>query len=838
MHRRLSHAGFFRATALTVFLACASAPAAPVDADTARSAGETWLALSGEGMAASLAKQTGALKKYTLPDGGTCFVLPLWPTGFVVLAGDDSVEPVLAFAAGGAFVEDTASPLYALLSRDLPERLRHANKTAAPAAAWERLRAGAKGEDLISEVWIAPLVESQWSQSTANGLACYNYYTPPGPDGSPDNYLAGCVATAMAQVLRFHSYPVAGVGTGAHEIFVNGVPETRNLRGGDGLGGPYDWANMPLDPRASDATLAERQAIGALLHDAALSVNMQFTYQASGAIPAGGPFRAVFQYDSAVIAEDSWVVTDANLKAMINPNLVAGYPVMLTINSDESSHAIVCDGYGRHLGAYYHHLNLGWGGNKDAWYNLPLVNVATHPYNIIAGVIYNIYPDGTGEMVGGRVTNAGGTAIDGATITITAPGLSRQTTTNVNGLYAFAQLPPDTTYTLDAEKLGHTLVPLGQPAQTGHSEEGAPESGNRWDVDFTESTGAPLIGAAPAEVAFTAALGGSAPDTVLEVWNADIGTLAYTLSEDVAWLTSPASGTSTGEHDAITLETDIAGLDFGIYETTLTIDATGIANAPYTVAVKLNLNPPLAQALDTQDLVWECAGDEAWFGQVAENSDGLHAGQSGPTANLASSALSTTLSGPLRLGFHWKVSSEAGFDYLRFVLDGEQQAAISGETEWAEVILEIPPGTHTVQWTYTKDPYVRMGTDCGWVDQVAVMPCGACTPSSSTYFEVGQDACLRVPPALAQDATQFAWSKQGQGPLEEGRYTGTACGTLFIPELTYADTGTYRCEYGPAKSLYAVSIAVADTVPLGGSLIALLALGMAGAALCAKRQRH
>ena len=60
---------------------------------------------------------------------------------------------------------------------------------------------------------------------------------------------------------------------------------------------------------------------------------------------------------------------------MVNPNLDAGYPVLFGITG-AGGHAIVCDGYGYNPSTMYHHLNMGWSGNDDAWYNLPTIDTA------------------------------------------------------------------------------------------------------------------------------------------------------------------------------------------------------------------------------------------------------------------------------------------------------------------------------------------------------------------------------------------------------------------------------------------------------------------------------
>ncbi len=80
--------------------------------------------------------------------------------------------------------------------------------------------------------------------------------------------------------MRYWQYPTAGVGTNTFTIYIDGNAATGQLRGGDGNGGPYQWANMPLSPTTGTPT-AQCQAIGDLCSDAGVAVNMQYSYDGS-----------------------------------------------------------------------------------------------------------------------------------------------------------------------------------------------------------------------------------------------------------------------------------------------------------------------------------------------------------------------------------------------------------------------------------------------------------------------------------------------------------------------------------------------------------------------------
>ena len=130
--------------------------------------------------------------------------------------------------------------------------------------------------------------------------------------------------------------------------------------------------------------------------------------------------------------------------------------------------------------------------------------------------------------------------------------------------------------------------------------------------------------------------------------------------------------------------------------------------------------PPvsLGEAVDNTDLSWSTGGDADWFGQTETYYYDGDAAESGDISDNPDTWMETTVSGPGTLSFYWKVSSESGYDYLRFYIDGAQQDSIAGSTSWAQKTYSIGSGSHTLTWKYIKDGSVSHGEDCGWVDKV------------------------------------------------------------------------------------------------------------------------
>ena len=174
---------------------------------------------------------------------------------------------------------------------------------------------------------------------------------------------------------------------------------------------------------------------------------------------------------------------------MINPNLDAGYPVLLGLMSSSGGHSVICDGYGYDSATLYHHLNLGWSGRYDLWYALPAVD-SLYSFDVVHSCVYNIFKSGSGEIVSGRVTDSAGNPISDVAIEAAVSGSGTITaTTNGDGIYALAGLPSNRSIVISASKEPHKFA--SKSVTTGHSVDYGVTSGNLWGVDFASSSMAP-----------------------------------------------------------------------------------------------------------------------------------------------------------------------------------------------------------------------------------------------------------------------------------------------------------------------------------------------------------
>ncbi|MBI3848938.1 MAG: hypothetical protein HY298_01420 [Verrucomicrobia bacterium] len=159
---------------------------------------------------------------------------------------------------------------------------------------------------------------------------------------------------------------------------------------------------------------------------------------------------------------------------------------------------------------------------------------------------------------------------------------------------------------------------------------------------------------------------------------------------------------------------------------TITLNATDDAGLTNRVTIPVTVVSPLpleGVLCNSTDLVWQTGGNAAWFGQTNGSRDGVSAARSGSLGDNQESWLETTVTGPGILSFWWKVSSETGFDFLKFYIDGVLQTnRISGEVNWRQVGVNLVRGVHTLRWRYAKDRAVSSGSDAAWLDQVTFVP--------------------------------------------------------------------------------------------------------------------
>jgi hypothetical protein len=322
------------------------------------------------------------------------WVQELEPQGFLLIAPDEGLQPILGFSFTASF-DTTESPenhLLLLIRQEMPLRLRALAENAVGAEyrqqagrQWRYLTAPspslqAMPAPLAWAVETGPLLASRWNQADDNeGNPVFNYYTP-------NQWVCGCVATAMSQILYYHRWPDSG--TGSHSYTWEG--ETLSA---DFSAASYAWDQMVDDYNSpGDEPLANRQAVGLLTWHTGVGVDMDYAADGSGALAMEVPpaLENYFRHHGLWIERSA-----ADFFDRLYANMLTGRPALLAIaTSTLVGHAVVVDGV-RHEsgGTKYYHLNLGWSGAYDAWYDLSGPwSTGGYTWSTIAGAVIDILP--------------------------------------------------------------------------------------------------------------------------------------------------------------------------------------------------------------------------------------------------------------------------------------------------------------------------------------------------------------------------------------------------------------------------------------------------------------
>lgn len=296
--------------------------------------------------------------------------------GFILVAGDDVAGTILGYSDHGTF--DTER---------LPEGMKALLQTYS--AQTELLRSQAvKKATVASHSAISPLITTHWNQALP-----YNLYCPIVGDQLERSY-TGCVATAMAQIMYYHRWPL----TKTKFIPAYGYlySTSTSVKVDKAMPTTFDWDAMTTD-YDEDTTTEAAKAVAKLMVYAGKSVKMQYSAYGSGTSSANIPvaLKRYFGYDESVRLVNRFEYTSAGWDSLIYNEISKQRPVLLSAvavaGSNTGGHAFVCDGYD---GEGRYHINWGWGGYSDGYFKLELLDPnGQGAGGIEGGSGYSLYQD-------------------------------------------------------------------------------------------------------------------------------------------------------------------------------------------------------------------------------------------------------------------------------------------------------------------------------------------------------------------------------------------------------------------------------------------------------------
>lgn len=310
--------------------------------------------------------------------------------GFVLVSSQRSLAPVLAYSMTQKFdLQGAPDNLKSWLGNyDQQIKMAAAGRNRVDRKIeeqWSSLSTGVQME-LRGARTAGPLLTTRWGQSPL-----YNQLCP--KNGMGQQAVTGCVATAMAQIMKYWSYPTVGQGGIAVDEDTDGTDGISGVFSANISGTVYNWNNMP------DVIDANNWAsIAQLMRDAGISVGMDYGIVESGAPSAEvpGAMQRFFGYQqSQLLSRDDF--DDDEWEDLLRNSLNNGVPIYYAgsrkdANGKTHSHAWVCDGYNER----FFHMNWGWDGSRqDIWFLLDFLNgKEKSPYHYNQRAILGIVPPG------------------------------------------------------------------------------------------------------------------------------------------------------------------------------------------------------------------------------------------------------------------------------------------------------------------------------------------------------------------------------------------------------------------------------------------------------------
>ena len=348
--------------------------------------------------------------------------------GWVIVAANDAVTPILAYSETGHFRTDK---MPANIRKWMGKYNNFIKKIEADgvqageetAEEWTALKKGVR--KAAAAVVVGPLIKTTWDQDAPYWNLC--------PGTGSNKAYTGCVATAMAQVMNYWQWPVKGTGSHTYQPLDpnTGSASTRytSKLTVNFANTTYDWANMKNSYSGSYST-AEATAVATLMYHCGVATEMMYGNDADGGSgtytvnylddtwgttvsnEGGCAQNALWYYfgykqstitgymrdgltEKGVTYYKKW--SDDDWTAMIKEELDKKHPIMYAGASSQGGHSFICDGY---RDDNYFHFNWGWSGENDGYYKLSKLNPGgggagggSYDFSEDQDVIIGIVPD-------------------------------------------------------------------------------------------------------------------------------------------------------------------------------------------------------------------------------------------------------------------------------------------------------------------------------------------------------------------------------------------------------------------------------------------------------------
>lgn len=279
------------------------------------------------------------------------YVFNVEALGYIIVAGDDTVTAILGYSDQGNFT-----------SENMPSNIKKWLEGYKKEISFV-IENNLKATDEINASWstnssnystmgttaVAPLIQTKWDQDPFVNAQC--------PGGS----VSGCVATAMAQIMKFWNYPATGSSFHSYNH-----PQYGTLSAIFGTT-TYQWSSMP------NYVTSPNPAVATLMYHCGVSVEMNYSPESSGAqtLDVVDALKNYFNYSTSIQGLYMTNYSSVQWINLLKAELNANRPIQYAGTGTGGGHSFVCDGYDNND---YFHFNWGWGGNSDGYFQINYLN--------------------------------------------------------------------------------------------------------------------------------------------------------------------------------------------------------------------------------------------------------------------------------------------------------------------------------------------------------------------------------------------------------------------------------------------------------------------------------
>ncbi|MDR1332472.1 MAG: thiol protease/hemagglutinin PrtT [Tannerella sp.] len=309
--------------------------------------------------------------------------------GFIIISGDDRANDVLGYATSGHFDIDRIPSNFRNWLSFYRSELKILSEMPDSVSV---LPVVYDMHELVDSIPYASEIQPLLGQIAWGQREPFNELCPIIPE-TEVRAVAGCVAIAMAQIMKYYEWPIRGTGAKSY------VSEKHHIRlNADFSQTTYDWANI-RDTYTGEESEKEKSAVSTLVYHCGVASEMNYSYEsgASQQIAAFG-MKDHFNYDPNMQLLERSFYSTRDWYNLLKKELNASRPVFyIGARSNMTAHAFVCDGYDRN-GLF--HFNWGWTGSSNGYFNTSVVESWNMSgYNGAQNIIVGIQPAHTETSV-------------------------------------------------------------------------------------------------------------------------------------------------------------------------------------------------------------------------------------------------------------------------------------------------------------------------------------------------------------------------------------------------------------------------------------------------------